>query len=170
MKRLVQAMIGAMVCAVLLAACGGGGLRGTVWVGKYSVEKVNTVYSKHPKPVLNFNMATFDGKNDTVTVQTGLDQYLVKDKEYEVQGKTLIIYKEETMKTAKAQEKQYPGSLEYNVVKGEIGKGTLKIGQVEFEKMKKSEAEKLYASVLAEYNEKDEEWKKNVKEENSKYE
>jgi len=162
-------VLAAIITAVFLTACGGGGLKGTVWVGDYGVKDVPAFGYSFTKPEMTFQMVVFDGKTGKVTVQTGIDDYLVQDKEYELKGKKLLIYKE-SIEKAKKLEKQYPGmGLDSATIKGELDKDILKIGKVEFKKMKKDEADNLYQATLSEFQTKQDEFAKKVAEYNSKF-
>jgi len=169
MKKLAVAVVFAAVLGLVIMSCGGG-LKGTVWVGEYGVKDVPAFGYSFTKPEMKFQMITFDGKANRVTVQTGQDEYLVQNKEYEVKGKNLTIYKDE-LKSIKELDKKYPGTgvIDTQSIKGEIDKDTLKIGKTEFKKVKKDEADNLYQATLSEFQSKQDEFKKKAAEYNSKF-
>jgi len=175
MKKLAVTIVFATVLAVVIMSCGGGGLKGTRWVGEYGVKDVPAFGYSFPKPQITFQRIIFDDKANKVSIQTSPENFFqtpgglaVENREYEIKGKEVYIYLDDMAKVKDIIKKQ-PVYTDLYVQKLEIGQDVLKIGKVEFKKMKKDEADNLYQATLTEFQTKQDEFQKKAAEYNSKF-
>ena len=168
MKKLACMAAVAVVFALAVVSCGGGGnLKGTVWIGKAEVGEKWGMYDLS-QPVLILYKAEFDAKEPKVTIQTGKDAYLIENAEYSVDKKDLIIY-EGDKKKALEYKKNQPDYYNAVIIKGSFEKDTLKIGKAEFTKKSQAEADKIIKGVMDEYEAKLTEYKNAMAARNDRY-